>query len=168
MGREPGQSRRHRQRCRSPPAWESAQAQQFLAAPAPTRKKGLSDRVLLGCGLRRGELGGRSLLTWRKREGRWAIVDLAGKQGRVRTVSMPSWAKAAPRSSRSRLRCGMHRYRTRRGIWDCGRTSTTPRVTGWGSGMGGVGNVDCKRKRGQKPANRRNTIVARVQWPTAQ
>ncbi len=28
-------------------------------------------------------------------EGRWAIVDLVGKHGRVRTVPMPSWAKDA-------------------------------------------------------------------------
>ena len=30
-----------------------------------------------------------------QREGRWAIVDLVGKHGRVRTVPMPSWAKDA-------------------------------------------------------------------------
>ena len=30
-----------------------------------------------------------------QREGRWAIVDLVGKHGRVRTVPMPSWAKTA-------------------------------------------------------------------------
>ena len=30
-----------------------------------------------------------------QREGRWAIVDLLGKHGRVRTVPMPSWAKTA-------------------------------------------------------------------------
>ena len=29
-----------------------------------------------------------------QREGRWAIVDLVGKHGGVRTVPMPSWAKA--------------------------------------------------------------------------
>ena len=30
-----------------------------------------------------------------QREGRWAIVDLVGKHGRVRTVPVPSWAKTA-------------------------------------------------------------------------
>ena len=30
-----------------------------------------------------------------QREGRWAIVALVGKHGRVRTVPMPSWAKTA-------------------------------------------------------------------------
>ena len=31
----------------------------------------------------------------RQLAGRWAIVDLVGKHGRVRTVPMPSWAKTA-------------------------------------------------------------------------
>ena len=41
--------------------------------------------------------GAPSLSFYRFREssyqGRWAIVDLGGKHGRVRTVPMPSWAK---------------------------------------------------------------------------
>lgn len=41
--------------------------------------------------------GTPSLSFYRFREssyqGRWAIVDLGGKHGRVRTVPMPSWAK---------------------------------------------------------------------------
>ena len=75
------------------------QAQQLLAAPDPATPKGLCDRVLLGllvgCGLRRGELAGLEFHDVTQREGRWAIVDLVGKHGRVRTVPMPSWAKAA-------------------------------------------------------------------------
>ena len=75
------------------------QAQQLLAAPDPETTKGLRDRVLLGllvgCGLRRGELAGLSFSDVAQREGRWAIVDLLGKHGRVRTVPMPSWAKLA-------------------------------------------------------------------------
>ena len=75
------------------------QAQQLLAAPDPATKKGLRDRVLLGflvgCGLRRGELSGLEFADVAQREGRWAIVDLVGKHGRVRTVPMPSWAFAA-------------------------------------------------------------------------
>ena len=49
----------------------------------------------MGCGLRRGELAGLGFDAIAQREGRWAIVDLVGKHGRVRTVPMPSWAKAA-------------------------------------------------------------------------
>jgi len=76
-----------------------AQAQALLNAPDASTLKGLRDRailaVLLGCGLRRTEAAG---LTWEKiaqREGRWVIVDLVGKRGRVRSVPMPAWSKAA-------------------------------------------------------------------------
>ena len=76
-----------------------AQAQRLLAEPDPGTPKGLRDRVLLGllvgCGLRRGELAGLEFPDVSQREGRWAIVDLLGKHGRVRTVPMPSWAKTA-------------------------------------------------------------------------
>ncbi|MDE0296595.1 MAG: tyrosine-type recombinase/integrase [Bryobacterales bacterium] len=75
------------------------QAQRLMAAPDPETTKGLQDRVLLGllvgCGLRRGELSGLGFADIAQREGRWAIVDLVGKHGRVRTVTMPSWAKTA-------------------------------------------------------------------------
>ena len=75
------------------------QAQHLLAEPDPETTKGLRDRVLLGllvgCGLRRGELAGLVFDDVAQREGRWAIVDLVGKHGRVRTVPMPSWAKTA-------------------------------------------------------------------------
>ena len=75
------------------------QAQQLLEAPDPATPKGLRDRVLLGLlvgsGLRRGELATLGFDAIAQREGRWAIVDLVGKHGRVRTVPMPSWAKAA-------------------------------------------------------------------------
>ena len=73
------------------------QVQQLLEAPDPATAKGRRDRVLLGllvgCGLRRGELAGLEFSAVAQREGRWAIVDLVGKHGRVRTVPMPSWAK---------------------------------------------------------------------------
>ena len=75
------------------------QARRLLAVPDPATKKGLRDRVLLGflvgCGLRRGELAGLEFTDVAQREGRWAIVDLVGKHGRVRTVPMPSWVFAA-------------------------------------------------------------------------
>ena len=75
------------------------QAQRLLAEPDPETTKGLRDRVLLGmlvgCGLRRGELAGLEFGDVSQREGRWAIVDLLGKHGRVRTVPMPSWVFAA-------------------------------------------------------------------------
>lgn len=49
--------------------------------------------VLLGCGLRRRELTQLELIDIQRREDHWAIVDLIGKGGHVRTVPMPDWVK---------------------------------------------------------------------------
>jgi len=51
--------------------------------------------VLLGCGLRRGELVALEIKDIQTRQGHWAVVDLAGKGGRIRTVPMPLWVKNA-------------------------------------------------------------------------
>jgi site-specific recombinase XerD len=51
--------------------------------------------VLLGCGLRRAELSGLTVEDMQSRQGHWAIVDLVGKGGHVRTVPMPMWVKEA-------------------------------------------------------------------------
>ena len=51
--------------------------------------------VMIGCGLRREEVARLRFQEVRQREGRWVIVDLRGKHGRVRSIPMPSWAKAA-------------------------------------------------------------------------
>ena len=51
--------------------------------------------VMIGTGLRRAEVAG---LTWamiQQRDGRWAIIDLVGKRGRVRSVGIPPWVKVA-------------------------------------------------------------------------
>ena len=71
-----------------------------LPSPDPETTKGLRDRVLARAagGVRvagGGSWRGWSLRDVAQREGRWAIVDLVGKHGRVRTVPMPSWAKTA-------------------------------------------------------------------------
>ncbi len=74
------------------------QAQALLDAPDPKHIKGLRDRallaVLLGCGLRREECAGLTFEHIQQREGRWVIVDLIGKRKKMRSVPMPSWAKA--------------------------------------------------------------------------
>lgn len=49
--------------------------------------------VLLGCGLRRRELIGLTLDHLQRREEHWAIVDLVGKGGHIRTVPVPDWVK---------------------------------------------------------------------------
>ena len=51
--------------------------------------------VLFGCGLRRSELVGLQLDEVEMRQGHWAIVDLIGKGGHIRTVPIPAWVKAA-------------------------------------------------------------------------
>jgi integrase/recombinase XerD len=75
------------------------QAQALLNAPDVRTKKGLRDRAmfatLLGCGLRRSEVAALTCKHIQQREGRWCIVDLIGKHGRVRTVPMPAWTKSA-------------------------------------------------------------------------
>jgi site-specific recombinase XerD len=80
--------------------WLSVQqAQKLLNAPDATTTKGLRDRailaVLLGCGLRRSEVAALIVGHVQQRDGRWCIVDLRGKHGRVRTVPMPAWVKVA-------------------------------------------------------------------------
>ena len=80
--------------------WLSVQqAQKLLNAPDATTTKGLRDRailaVLLGCGLRRSEVAALTMNHVQQRDGRWCIVDLVGKHGRVRTVPMPTWVKVA-------------------------------------------------------------------------
>jgi integrase len=51
--------------------------------------------LLLGCGLRRSEVVALKVGAIQRREDHWAIVDLVGKAGRVRTVPIPAWVKTA-------------------------------------------------------------------------
>jgi hypothetical protein len=51
--------------------------------------------MLFGCGLRRSELAGLEVDDIQTRQGHWAIVDLIGKGGHVRTVPIPHWVKQA-------------------------------------------------------------------------
>src|SRR6185369_7224153 len=75
------------------------QAQALIEAPDTSTPKGVRDRailgVLLGCGLRRSEAASLELDQIEQRDGRWVILDLVGKRGRIRTVPMPNWCKAA-------------------------------------------------------------------------
>ena len=79
--------------------WLSAtQAQDLLNAPDATTVKGMRDRailaIMLGSGLRRSEVATLTVSHLQQREGRWVIVDLIGKHGRVRSVPIASWIKA--------------------------------------------------------------------------
>src|SRR5258705_1831862 len=51
--------------------------------------------LAVGCGFRRTELVGLELDEIQMRQGHWAVVDLIGKGGHIRTVPIPQWVKAA-------------------------------------------------------------------------
>jgi site-specific recombinase XerD len=79
--------------------WLTAEeARRFWQAPDPNTLKGKRDgailAVLLGCGLRRRELADLDIAHLQQREEHWAIVDLVGKGGHIRTVPVPAWVKA--------------------------------------------------------------------------
>jgi integrase len=75
------------------------QTKELLAVPDRTRLKGKRDFAILSTlahsALRRAELAGLDTKKLQLREGRWVIVDLIGKRGRVRTVPLPISAKDA-------------------------------------------------------------------------
>ena len=65
----------------------------FLRVPKIDSLKGQRDRailaLLLGCGLRRGEVANLRLDHLQQREEHRAIVDLVGKAAHIRTVPVP-------------------------------------------------------------------------------
>ncbi len=75
------------------------QAEALLSLPDSRTTKGKRDHavlsMLLGAGLRRSELCALQFDHLQQREGRWVIADLVGKHGRIRTVPVPGWCKAA-------------------------------------------------------------------------
>jgi site-specific recombinase XerC len=60
--------------------------------------------MLVGCGLRRAELSALTVEELQIRQVHWAIVDLVGKGGHVRTVPMAAWIKDAVDAMDSRRR----------------------------------------------------------------
>jgi site-specific recombinase XerD len=78
--------------------WLTAeQAHTLWQVPDIQGLKGKRDRALLAllltCGLRRHEAVSLRIDGLQQREEHWAIVDLVGKAGHVRTVPIPDWVK---------------------------------------------------------------------------
>src|SRR3970282_6739 len=75
------------------------QGRRLLEHPQPTTPRETRDHamlaMLIGCGLRRGELLALTLETIQQREEHWVIADLVGKGGHGPTVPIPQWVKAA-------------------------------------------------------------------------
>lgn len=74
--------------------WLTAeQGQPLWQAPDREQLKGKRDRallaLLLACGLRRHKLAALTFGHLQQREGHWAIVDLSGRGGHVRTIPVP-------------------------------------------------------------------------------
>jgi len=73
------------------------EAGKFVTAPVVTTIKGMRDSavigLLLGAGLRRSEVAALGIEHIQERQGRWVIVDLIGKHGRMRSVPIPVWAQ---------------------------------------------------------------------------
>jgi len=74
------------------------EARQLVNAP-PDTKRGQRDRmalsVLIGAGLRRGELCSLTAAHIQKREGRWIISDIIGKRNKARTIPIAPWVHDA-------------------------------------------------------------------------
>jgi integrase len=81
--------------------------------------------MLIGCGLRRGELLALTLEAIQQREEHWVIADVQGKAGHIRTVPIPSWVKAT--IDRWTSSAGIVSGRVFRAINKMGRV--------WGDGM---------------------------------
>ena len=80
--------------------------------------------MLIGCGLRRGELLDLTIESLQQREEHWVIADLVGKGGHVRTVPVP-WVKAS--IDAWTIAAGIQHGRVFRSINKAGRI--------WGEGM---------------------------------
>ena len=110
--------------------WLTAeQGRRLLRTEGPLTLRGLRDHamlaLLLGCGLRRGEVLALELQSVQQREEHWVIADLLGKAGHVRTVPMPHWVKA--RLDAWTTAAGLTQGRAFRAINKAGRV--------WGAGM---------------------------------
>ena len=80
--------------------WLSAeQGKRLLQESEPEGLRGKRNHamlaLLIGCGLRRGELLSLTVESIQLREEHWVVADLNGKAGHIRTVPIPYWVKTA-------------------------------------------------------------------------
>jgi integrase len=80
--------------------WLTAeQSRALLQSPDLQSLKGRRDKailaLMLGCGLRRGEVADLRVDHLQQREDHWVIADLVGKAAHIRTVPVPDWVKSA-------------------------------------------------------------------------
>jgi len=133
------------------------QCRTVLAAPDAQTTKGSRDRailsLLIGCGLRRGEVAKLDVKALQQRENHWAVVDLIGKGRHVRTVPVPAWVKttldqwtAAAAITEGRLFRCVNRFGT---VWGEGVTEKViwHAVKKYGNavGMQHLAPHDCRR-----------------------
>lgn len=75
------------------------QLRRLLAVPSGSHLRSRRNYCILavfaGCGIRLDELARLEVETIQQRDGRWLLVNLLGKGGRVRTVAVPGWVKLA-------------------------------------------------------------------------
>src|SRR5215475_354446 len=138
--------------------WLTAdQSRALLGAANLQTVKGRRDKailaLMLGCGLRRGEVVGLRIDHLQQREERWVVADLVGKAAHIRTVPVPTWVKsavdewisAAEVSNGSLFRCVSRTGSvwgdriTEKVIWHIVRACAA------GAGLGKLSPHDCRR-----------------------
>ncbi len=99
------------------------QVRKILRSPDAAELIGKRDRAVLallfGCGLRRSEAVAVKVEDIQQRDGRWAIVDLVRKRGKVHTVPVPGWAYGIIREWLDAA--GLTEGPVLRGILPCGK-----------------------------------------------
>lgn len=79
--------------------WLTVEQSMLLGGMSQTSLRGKRNyamlSMLIGCGLRRGELLALRVESIQLREELWVIADLLGKAGHIRTVPIPGWVKKA-------------------------------------------------------------------------
>jgi len=138
--------------------WLTAeQSRAVIQAPDIQTLKGRRDRailsLMLGCGLRRGEVADLRVDHLQQREGHWVIADLVGKAAHIRTVPVPDWVKSAVdcwASSAPVTEGRLFRCVSRRGsVWGDGLTEKViwhvVKASAAAAGIAKLSPHDCRR-----------------------